>query len=53
MTNRRVLTEEEKAEVRGRFDHTCYICGKALEGYEETEIEYDHIYAFGDGYSKT
>ena len=52
MAERRLLTEAEKADVRSRFASTCYICGMTLDGYDPSEIEYDHIYAYADGYSQ-
>ena len=49
--DRRELSDAEKAQVRARFEN-CYICGETLNDYEPTEIQYDHIYAFADGYSQ-
>lgn len=49
---RRVLTEEEKVHVREQFQNTCYLCGTTLGGYEDNEIQHDHIYAYADGYSQ-
>ena len=50
MAERRILTDADKAEVRDRFQPMCYICDTTLDGYEPSEIEYDHIYAYADGY---
>lgn len=47
---RRILTEEEKEQVRSNFNNLCYLCETSLEGYGPDEIEYDHIYAYADGY---
>jgi hypothetical protein len=47
--DRRVLTAEEKAELRGKHS-VCYICLNPLENYADNEIEYDHIYNYADGY---
>lgn len=49
---RRILTEEEKQQVWVDFGNLCYLCGTSLEGYDPDEIEYDHIYAYADGYSQ-
>lgn len=48
---RRVLTQEEKNELLEK-NKNCYICMKPLEGYINTEIEFDHIYNYADGYSQ-
>lgn len=42
---RRILTDEEKKYVCEQYEHCCYICGLTLDGYDEGEIQYDHIYA--------
>ena len=42
---RRILTDEEKKYVREKYKNCCYICELTLDGYEEGEIQYDHIYA--------
>ena|SRR4030065_2596485 len=42
---RRTLTDEEKKYVREEYKNRCYICGLPLDGYDEGEIQYDHIYA--------
>lgn len=42
---RRTLTDEEKRYVREKHRNCCYICELALDGYDEGEIQYDHIYA--------
>jgi hypothetical protein len=42
---RRILTGEEKKYVREQYKNCCYICELTLEGYDEGEIQYDHIYA--------
>jgi len=49
--DRRILTEEEKLSLLNKYKE-CYICQKSLEGYDRNEIEFDHIYAFADGYSQ-
>jgi hypothetical protein len=46
---RYILTEEEKVSLLNKYKE-CYICQKSLEGYDRDEIEFDHIYAFADGY---
>ena len=46
---RRILTPEEKKQLRKQWPN-CYICEESFEGYEEPEIEYDHIYAYATGY---
>ena len=48
---RRQLTEEEKEKLRSRWQ-SCYICETSLEGYNDTDIEYDHIYNYAEGYSQ-
>jgi len=48
---RRVLTQGEKQELLQK-NKNCYICMKPLEGYLNTEIEFDHIYNYSDGYSQ-
>jgi len=47
--DRRILTEEEKISLLDKYKE-CYICQESLEGYRRDEIEFDHIYAFADGY---
>jgi len=47
---RRVLTPEEKQQIRQQFGNTCYLCTESLDGYGDAEIQYDHIYAFAEGY---
>ena len=49
--DRRILTEEEKVSFLLKYKE-CYICQKPLEGYGKDEIEFDHIYAYADGYSQ-
>lgn len=44
-SDRRVLTDEEKAQIRTKYGNRCYICEEPLDNYEDSEIEYDHIYA--------
>lgn len=46
---RRVLTQEEKDSLLEN-NKNCYICTKPLEGYSSSEIEFDHIYNYADGY---
>ena len=46
---RRVLTPEEKKQLRQQWPQ-CYICEESFDGYDESEIEYDHIYAYAKGY---
>lgn len=46
---RRILTEEEKLGLLAQHS-TCYICQSPLENYEREEIQFDHIYAYCDGY---
>lgn len=46
---RRILTEEEKQSLLTRHND-CYICGETLEGYSRSEIQFDHIYNYADGY---
>jgi len=48
---RRILTEAEKAQLRKKWP-VCYICEEPLNGYDEQEVEYDHIYDFASGYSQ-
>lgn len=48
---RRELSDAEKEQVRVLFDK-CYLCALTLDGYEPREIQYDHIYAYADGYSQ-
>ncbi|MHB8277749.1 MAG: hypothetical protein ACYDIA_08875 [Candidatus Humimicrobiaceae bacterium] len=48
---RRTLNPEEKQDLLNR-NKNCYICMKPLEGYSNTEIEFDHIYNYVDGYSQ-
>ena len=52
LIQRRVLTDEEKMQVRTQFQDTCYLCEETLDGYTDSEIQYDHIYAYADGYSQ-
>lgn len=47
---RRILTPEEKQQVRQQFQNTCYLCEGSLDDYGDAEIQYDHIYAFAEGY---
>lgn len=49
--DRRQLTIDEKQELLYRH-RVCYLCQETLEGYDEGEIEFDHIYSFADGYSQ-
>lgn len=46
---RRILTQEEKEQLL-QTNKNCYICQSTLEGYEPTEIQFDHIYNYADGY---
>jgi hypothetical protein len=46
---RRVLTAEEKAQLRKQWP-ICYICEQGFEGYDDSEIQWDHIYAYALGY---
>jgi len=46
---RRILTLEEKQLLRERWPK-CYICEEDFEGYDESEIEYDHIYGYATGH---
>lgn len=46
---RRILTDEEKNQLLQQYDK-CYICQKPLAGYDREEIQFDHIYAYADGY---
>ncbi len=48
---RRILTAEEKKHLRKKWPQ-CYICEQNFDDYDDTEIEFDHIYAFGKGYSQ-
>lgn len=48
---RRVLTPEEKKQLRQQWPK-CYICEESFEGYDESEIEYDHIYAYAKGHDQ-
>lgn len=47
--DRRVLTEAEKEELLRKHPN-CYLCDKPLEGYTRDEIQFDHIYAYANGY---
>lgn len=49
MEKRRILTTEEKKQLRQQWPK-CYICEESFEDYDESEIEYDHIYAYAKGY---
>jgi len=42
---RYIPTEAEKNQLREKYGNCCYICDASLEGYDDTEIQYDHIYA--------
>jgi hypothetical protein len=46
---RRILTEEEKVQLIAQYS-SCYICQSPLENYDRDEIQFDHIYAYSDGY---
>jgi len=46
---RRILTSEEKKKLRQLWPK-CYICEESFDGYDDSEIEYDHIYAYAKGY---
>ena len=48
---RRILTPEEKSELLSKHD-VCYICLEPLENYTSSEIQYDHIYNYEDGYDQ-
>ena len=46
---RRILDDEEKVKLLS--DHpNCYICNEPLAGYDKSEIQFDHIYNYADGY---
>jgi hypothetical protein len=49
---RRILTAEEKKGLRDKHPD-CYICLEPLDNYDPTEIQYDHIYNYADGYDLT
>ncbi len=49
---RRVLGEKEKKDLLDS-NPNCYVCNKPLAGYDRTEIQFDHIYNFADGYDQT
>lgn len=42
---RRVLSDAEKSLVREKYGNLCYICEDTLNGYDDNEIQYDHIFA--------
>lgn len=42
---RRILTDEEKELIRKKYNNSCYICEESLDGYDEGEIQYDHIFS--------
>lgn len=44
-----VPTDEEKKQIKAKYDDRCYICEEPLEGYDDSEVQYDHIYASGLG----
>jgi hypothetical protein len=46
---RRILTNEEKADLLAKHP-TCYICNEPLANYDQSEIQFDHIYNYADGY---
>jgi hypothetical protein len=46
---RRVLTPAEKSALLSKHND-CYICLEPLDGYEPSEIQFDHIYNYADGY---
>ena len=46
---RRVLIETEKEDLLRKHPN-CYICDESLDGYSREEIQFDHIYAYADGY---
>src|SRR5215216_2247176 len=46
---RRILTEVEKQELLAKHKD-CYICLGSLGNYEQSEIQFDHIYNYADGY---
>ena len=48
---RRILTQDEKEQLL-QTNKNCYICQSTLEGYEPTEIQFDHIYNYADGYQQ-
>lgn len=48
---KRTLTEDEKQTLLAKHS-ICYICLEPLEGYERSEIQFDHIYSYADGYSQ-
>jgi hypothetical protein len=43
--DRRKLTDDEKKLVRKKYGNSCYVCEVTLDGYDDSEIQYDHIYA--------
>lgn len=43
---KRSLTDAEKKLVRDKYENSCYICELTLDGYDDSEIQYDHIYAY-------
>ncbi|MBE9502039.1 MAG: hypothetical protein IMY87_06395 [Chloroflexi bacterium] len=46
---RRIPTPEEKRQLRKQWP-VCYICETSFDGYDDSEIQYDHIYAYAKGY---
>ena len=49
LKDRYILTEPERQSLLNKYKE-CYICQQPLEGYDRNEIEFDHIYAYADGY---
>jgi hypothetical protein len=46
---RRILTEDEKQQLLAKHKD-CYICLGSLANYDRSEIQFDHIYNYADGY---
>jgi len=42
---RYIPTDEEKKQLREKYGNCCYICDGSLNGYDDAEVQYDHIYA--------
>ena len=51
MEKRRVLTLDEKKQLRDQWPQ-CYICEESFDVYDDSEIEFDHIYAYAKGYTQ-
>lgn len=50
-SKRRVLTPNEKKQLLKKYPN-CYICESSLKGYENNEIQFDHIYNYADGHEQ-